>query len=75
LTIGSPEISKLRRNEGRMETIKKIRNFKMFTPLQILGHKVKDGNTLPSREMRNRYVIVENLKGRQHLRQLYTYMS
>jgi hypothetical protein len=43
--MGVPEVSKLRRNERRTETINKMRSFKMFTLLQILGHGVKDGNT------------------------------
>jgi hypothetical protein len=45
MTIGAPEISKLRRNEGRMETINKMRSFKMFTVPHILGHRIKDENT------------------------------
>ena len=71
LTIGAPEIPKLRRNGRRMETIKKMKSFKMFTVPQILEHRIKDENTWPSREMRNRYMIEDNLNERQYLGQIY----
>lgn len=45
MTIGAPEIPKLRRNGRRMETIKKMKSFKMFTVPQILEHRIKDENT------------------------------